>query len=137
MTEIKLGPLMAGPLYGWGAQQTVYPVYRQLWGCRPVATMIEHPDVYYRHKTTTNNRGDECTTFRPATPEGEARRAEVEAKSLELAKLFAASPELLEAAIALKSWIAQGDFSRLPIRELTDMREDVQKAETAISKASG
>ncbi|MCC5777896.1 hypothetical protein H7H48_02440 [Nitratireductor sp. B36] len=126
------GPWVAEPRQGWGHD----PVISAAGWPKPIATMVPHPDRYYRHKTREVD-GEEITTFTPETGDGEARIAEVDAELEANARLIAAAPEMLEALEACKE-MARVMEGLCACRGDDDWVWGIQaKIDAALSKATG
>ena len=124
------GPWVADVVRGWGSD----PVVSSASWPKPIAQLIPHGDRYYRHNRR-DIRGETITTFGPETPEGEARKREVDAQLIANAHLIAAAPELYA---ALANLIARYDeVVTTPDCSCGQDDHDVMKARSALSKARG
>lgn len=118
------GPWVADVVRGWGSD----PVVSSASWPKPIAQMIPHGDRYYRHNRR-NIRGETITTFGPETPEGEARKREVDAQLVANAHLIAAAPDLYAALMAFEMYYPMGIN--------LDLDEAARAARAALAKARG
>lgn len=90
------GPWTAAPVKGWGEDPSISA---PSWP-RPIATMLPHPDRYYR-QVTRKIGGEDVTTFAPETADGEARRRQTDAElTANAAHIAAWHPTAAQALLA-------------------------------------
>ena len=99
------GPWFANQTKGWGDD---WCIEADAYGARPLAKCINHPDVYYQ-QVRKPIRGEEVITFVAETVEGETQKSARLAESAANARLIAAAPDFLAAALKLKRAADEGD----------------------------